>query len=213
MEKRIYNRIVNICIGVAIIAVLLYGRAAAAGKGWIAISFIAASGIVSVCVYFLALSNESRVQRTNGPAKPSELLIAESPHLVPEFTSFAAQRLRNMTHARVRYLLRHQEILRRQEEMVLREEMLLHPDSFNRLCNVLLSEAAWHAKDSEPIADTIERITRAEAEMELIVISRAPSGTIFFKIRSGRPKGTRPDRPQIVEQVFDWVDATSSAPA
>jgi|ERR1700720_2502998 len=206
MEKRVYSRTVNVCIGVAIISVLLYGRAAAASKGWIAISFIAVAGVVSVGVYFLALSNESRDD-------PGELLIIGPPPLVPEFTSLAAQRLRAMSSARVHYLLRHQEILRRQEEMCLREEMLLHPDSFNRLCRLLLSEAAWHAKDSEPIADTIERITRTEAEMELIVISKSPSGTIFFKIRSGRPKGTRPDRPQIIEQVFDWVDATSSAPA
>src|SRR2546428_651293 len=137
MEKRVYSRIVNVCISVAIIAVLLYGRAATVGKGWIAVSFIAASGLVSVCVYFLALSSESRVGKANEPTEPSELLTVEADHLVPEFTSLAAQHwlaaqhLRALSRTRVHYILRHQEILRRQEEMVLREEMLLHPDSFN----------------------------------------------------------------------------------
>lgn len=206
MDKRIYSRIVNICIALAIISAMLYGRASAAGKGWIVVSVIAVAGLVSVCAYFSATWNESAERPREREPSLEYALTA-----VPKTEEIVASEYSDMTmpvfvHNYSGMVVRHR-------------EMLMQRDSFERLCNLLLSEVAWHAQSEQQlhVGDTIDRITRAEAEMELVVISRAAGGTMFFKIRTARPSSSRakgrPARQPTTDQVFDWVDLTSSMPA
>jgi hypothetical protein len=186
---------------------MLYGRAVSFGIGWISIVLIAAAGLVSIYLYFCypaSLPGEP-------VREPRALLTPFEPLERRELALRALSTLTTKTyfsHGFVHSCERAVVTSPRQTDLS------LHSASFERLCNLVISELAWHAQYERHFEEALDRITRQpEAELELVIISRATTGTISFKIRpysSSRGKPSRAERHPLPGQVFDWVDSTST---